>query len=156
MIDPGDDHADGILAMKVRTLKLRCIVLCNWHNVAWSAHRVTSATLSPPHHASYQGIQLDPSVKAVVVGLDPRLTYRFTMFCSFPRYCVVKASSCDACCSKLAIATAYLARENVEFIACNTDSTFPAMPGLKLPGAGRSSSNPHHVILCESNCLVSV
>ena len=40
-------------------------------------------------------------------------------------------------CSKLAIATAYLARENVEFIACNTDSTFPAIPGLKLPGAGR-------------------
>jgi hypothetical protein len=39
--------------------------------------------------------------------------------------------------SKLAIATAYLARENVEFVACNTDSTFPAIPGLKLPGAGR-------------------
>lgn len=60
-----------------------------------------------------QGVELNPSVKAVVVGLDPRLTY-----------------------SKLAIATAYLARENVEFIACNTDSTFPAIPGLKLPGAG--------------------
>ncbi len=37
----------------------------------------------------------------------------------------------------MAVATAYLARENVEFVACNTDSTFPAIPGLKLPGAGR-------------------
>lgn len=47
--------------------------------------------------------------------------------------------------SKLAIATAYLARENVEFVACNTDSTFPAIPGLKLPGAGRCVPLVHHL-----------
>ena len=39
--------------------------------------------------------------------------------------------------SKLALAAAYLAQENVEFVACNCDATFPAIPGLQLPGAGR-------------------
>jgi ribonucleotide monophosphatase NagD (HAD superfamily) len=48
-----------------------------------------------------------------------------------------------AICSKVAIAAAYLSRENVEFIACNTDSTFPAIPGLKLPGAGRRVALAH-------------
>ncbi|KAK6537895.1 hypothetical protein TWF694_010794 [Orbilia ellipsospora] len=54
----------------------------------------------------------DPTVWAVVTGLDRKLSY-----------------------AKLAMAFGYLQDPNVHFFATNVDSTFP-MPGRLLPGAG--------------------
>ncbi len=98
----------------------------------------------------YQGIELDPEVKAVVIGLDPRLTYRLALQATMqtPNAAFLYVFVC----SKLAIAAAYLARPHVEFVACNTDSTFPAIPGLKLPGAGRfcCCNRPRHRFDCST------
>jgi HAD superfamily hydrolase (TIGR01450 family) len=66
---------------------------------------------NPDEHVDVRTL-MQPNVKAVVVGLDRRISY-----------------------SRIALAQQYLANDDVKFVATNADSTFPNGDHV-LPGAG--------------------
>lgn len=62
----------------------------------------------------FASMQLDPEVKAVIVGINYDFSYR-----------------------TLCLATLYLQLNNAKFIATNTDRVFPSrVPGRKCPAGG--------------------
>lgn len=91
------------------------------HELGYQTLGGTDPELSTPWSTSNKLMKLDPTVGAAVVGLTTDINYY-----------------------RLAVTLQYLLKPDVEFIATNIDSTFPAN-GMILPGAGT-------VVECVTTC----